>query len=217
MSAAQFPESADFAQLVAQQATQIETLRAELNQLRRTNECLCRDNADLKRGREALLARLQLLEAALAPPWGQPELPAPALGDRPWEGFSSSDRWLLQTSRADYTVLKQLLADQNWEAADFETQQLMLQIAGSEAETLGFLTTDQIIEFPCLDLKIINQLWRTYSNGHYGFTIQREIWAKTHSTRNLWVSPEFPGYYPKREGLGTTLAQRLLRCALDEF
>ncbi|WP_239651403.1 hypothetical protein [Neosynechococcus sphagnicola] len=47
--------------------------------------------------------------------------------------------------------------------------------------------------------------------------VQREIWTRTQSARNLWQNPEFEGYYPQREGLGQSLSRRLLRCALDDF
>ncbi len=191
-----------------QQAEQIRQLQEQLSLQRRTRECLCRDNADLKLGRDALIARLKLLEEALR----QRDSDAEPTAREP---FPEADRWLLSTSRTNYSTLKDLLAQQAWEEADCETQRLMLQVAGAEA--LGFLSADHIHEFPCLDLKIINKLWTIYSSGKYGFMIQRELWSRTHSTRNLWYSPEFAGYYPKREGLGSSLAKRLLRCALDDF
>lgn len=206
------PSSAD-AEIQRLSAT-LNHLQEALVLLRRSNESLRHDQQDLVQGRAALLARIQQLETQLQQ---QTSLLDGAPYLRGEEHLTSGDRWLLQTSRADYTNLKELLAQQNWEAADCETQRIMLQVAGIEAQKQGFLTAEQLNEFPCLDLKILNKLWMIYSNGKYGFMVQREIWSRTNSTRNLWHSPEMDGYYPRREGLGHTLAQRLLRCALDDF
>jgi hypothetical protein len=198
---------------------QLQDLQAQTSLLRRTNACLCRENDNLKRGRDALITRLTLLEHQLK--CYQEPTPVEGCAEQHYHGLDQilpdADRWIFKTSSADYAQLKDLLAQQNWEAADRETQRLMLAIAGPEAQTLGFLNAQHIAEFPCLDLKIINKLWTIFSNGKYSFMVQRDIWDRTKSTRNLWVTPDFDGYYPRREGLGQSLAVRLLRCALDNF
>lgn len=209
------PDSADAIAKIQRLTATITQLQEALILLRRSNEMLRHDQQDLEQGRTALLARIQQLEAQLQEQSGLAAMEVSELGVE--ERLTTSDRWLLQTSRADYTHLKELLAQHNWEAADCETERIMLQVGGAEAQKQGFLTAEQLSEFPCLDLKILNKLWTIYSNGKYGFMVQREIWARTNSTRNLWHSPEMDGYYPRREGLGHTLAQRLLRCALDDF
>jgi regulator of replication initiation timing len=224
MNCASTSNSSENSQELQRLQEQLQESQAQVSLLRRTNECLCHENTDLRQGRDALMTRLKLLEAALERyqesqatamlPQGNGSGAAELLDQL----LPESDRWLLQTSRADYAHLKDLLAEKAWEEADVETQQIMLSIAGEDAQGQGFLTADQITEFPCLDLKILNKLWTIYSNGKYGFMIQRDIWDRTHqSTRNFWHSPEFDGYYPRREGLGYSLAKRLLRCALDDF
>ncbi|MFM6400419.1 GUN4 domain-containing protein, partial [Planktothrix sp.] len=37
---------------------------------------------------------------------------------------------------------------------------------------------DSINNFPCEDLRTIDQLWVKYSNGHFGFSIQKKIWLE---------------------------------------
>lgn len=187
----------------------IQELESQLSLLQRANLALQRDNADLVLGRETLLERLELLESA-----GRGTTSALASCQN---CLRETDHWLLRTPQADYSSLRQLLEQQNWEAADCETQRLMLQVAGPEAQSQGFLSSIHLDSFPCTDLRIINKLWTVYSSGKYGFLVQREIWARTHSTLNLWQSPEFDGYYPMREGLGHSLAKRLQRCAFDCF
>jgi len=40
----------------------------------------------------------------------------------------------------------------------------------------GYLSIENIENFPCEDLRIINDLWLQYSDGRFGFTVQRDIW-----------------------------------------
>lgn len=73
-----------------------------------------------------------------------------------------------------YEQLSYYLATGMWEEADKETDRLMLQVAGREQQ--GYLDLDDIRQFPCEDLRTIDQLWLQYSNGHFGFSVQKEIY-----------------------------------------
>jgi uncharacterized protein YjbI with pentapeptide repeats len=75
---------------------------------------------------------------------------------------------------ADYTKLRDLLAARRWKAADYETSRVMLQVVGKEA--MEFITEEEMQEFPCLDLRTIDQLWVQYSKGRFGFSVQNRIW-----------------------------------------
>lgn len=75
---------------------------------------------------------------------------------------------------SDYIQLCDLLVAQKWKEADDETARVMLKIAGREAE--GWLDYEAIAQFSCDDLNTINQLWMQYSNGRFGFSIQKNIW-----------------------------------------
>jgi hypothetical protein len=77
---------------------------------------------------------------------------------------------------AKYTHLQNLLAEQHWQAADEETAKLMLRIAARETE--GWLDPQAIAQFPCADLKIMDQLWTEYSHGRFGFKAQKNIWLE---------------------------------------
>ena len=74
----------------------------------------------------------------------------------------------------DYKRLRDLLKAGNWEEADKETLAVMLKAAGREEE--GWLNSDSIEKFPCTDLRTIDQFWVKYSNGHFGFSVQKRIW-----------------------------------------
>jgi hypothetical protein len=80
----------------------------------------------------------------------------------------------------DYTQLQELLAAGEWEKADRETEAVMLQASGREQE--GWLTERNMGTFPCQDLRTIDQLWVKYSNGRFGFSVQKRIWQDIEAT-----------------------------------
>ncbi len=76
----------------------------------------------------------------------------------------------------DYTRLRDLLAAGEWQKADEETAKVMVKAANREKE--GWLDVDSINNFPCDDLRTIDQLWVKYSNGRFGFSVQKKIWLE---------------------------------------
>ena len=81
---------------------------------------------------------------------------------------------LSSEKNVDYTRLRNLLAAVNWKEADEETLAVMLKAAGRELE--GWLDTESIEKFPSTDLRTIDRLWIKYSDGHFGFSVQKRIW-----------------------------------------
>ena len=76
-----------------------------------------------------------------------------------------------------YRELVNYLANGRWKEADQETYELMLSIAGKEAKQRRYLRLDEIKNFPCGDLLIIDQLWVKFSGGKFGFSVQKQIWV----------------------------------------
>lgn len=74
----------------------------------------------------------------------------------------------------NYTKLRDLLASGKWKEADQETVAVMLKAANREQER--YLQIESIEKFPCTDLRTIDQLWVKYSNGRFGFSVQKRIW-----------------------------------------
>ncbi len=76
----------------------------------------------------------------------------------------------------DYTNLLNFLKAGKWKEADNETKEVMLKAAheGQDAN----LDENAINKFPCTDLRTIDQLWVKYSNGHFGFSVQKKIWLQ---------------------------------------
>ena len=79
----------------------------------------------------------------------------------------------------DYAQLRDFLVAGNWKEADRETSRAMLQAAG-RAKEWSFRKED-IDNFSCEDLRLIDQLWRESSQGKFGFRVQKEIWQKNGS------------------------------------
>ena len=74
----------------------------------------------------------------------------------------------------DYTKLRDTLTAGQWLEADNETGAVMLKIA--RRLDVGWLSPEDITEFPCPDLNTIDCLWLKYSKGHFGFSVQSRIW-----------------------------------------
>ena len=53
---------------------------------------------------------------------------------------------------------------------------MMLKAARREKE--GWFDTNSIENFPCDDLRTIDKLWVKYSQGHFGFSVQKKIWLE---------------------------------------
>ncbi|MFN9598654.1 MAG: GUN4 domain-containing protein [Dolichospermum sp.] len=87
----------------------------------------------------------------------------------------------LQTSNMDYRKLRDYLAQGKWKEADEETRRVMLAVAKREKE--GWLDDKSIDNFHCADLRTIDQLWVKYSDGKFGFSVQKRIYQSLGGTR----------------------------------
>ena len=73
-----------------------------------------------------------------------------------------------------YAKLRDLLAAQDWKAADKETADRMCEVMNRQKE--GWLGAEDMKNFPCHDLRNIDFLWVKYSQGKFGFSVQKKIW-----------------------------------------
>ncbi len=72
--------------------------------------------------------------------------------------------------------MRDLLAAGKWKEADEETLAVMLKASSREKEHQ--FDTESINNFPCTDLRTIDQLWVKYSNGRFGFSVQKKIYLE---------------------------------------
>ena len=87
----------------------------------------------------------------------------------------------------DYQPLQQLLAEQDFQSADLLTIQKMCELAGEAAMKRKWLYFTEVENFPSTDLETIDRLWVIYSEGLFGFSVQRQIWLSLGSDfSKLW-------------------------------
>jgi uncharacterized caspase-like protein len=82
----------------------------------------------------------------------------------------------------DYRKLRELLKAGKWREADQEIFQVMLQ--ASNRVSIGRFDYESLRQFPWKDLKTIDQLLMTASKGHFGFSVQKEIWEDCGRPKN---------------------------------
>lgn len=85
--------------------------------------------------------------------------------------------------------LKELLLSKEWEKANIETINIILNL--SDASYIGQLKDKVIDNLPCEDLNKINQLWFDHSMGHFGFSVQKEIYESINGENNEQVWYKF--------------------------
>jgi hypothetical protein len=99
----------------------------------------------------------------------------------------------------DYIKLRDLLARNQWKDADEKTYALMIEAIHKrkiefQSDNGGlfnpfelfhplfiqhaYLTSADILKIPCQDLCTIDQLWVKYSQGRFGFSVQKTIYLK---------------------------------------
>jgi serine protease Do len=111
-----------------------------------------------------------------------------------------------ELAKVDYTKLEQLLAAGKWEEANWETAIKMLEVAGKKVGDV--LQYREVENFSCPDLRAMDQLWVKYSNGRFGFSVQKRIyqilggtWTKEYDPK-IWVAyAEAIGWQKKEKGI----------------
>jgi GUN4-like/ARM-like repeat domain, GUN4-N terminal len=91
-------------------------------------------------------------------------------------------------SGIDYEPLQKLLVQQDFQEADRITSQIMCAAAGSEAVARGWLYFTEVAQIKNADLNTINNLWLVYSEGKFGFSVQRKMWLNLGKNwEKLWL------------------------------
>ncbi len=112
---------------------------------------------------------------------------------------------LVSAKGIDYRELEKLLKAKEWRSADELTARLMYQVTDMEQEQEPWLREEDIKKFPCEDLRTIDQLWLHYSNGKFGFSVQKKLWLECGGEigqQNYEIYKEFARkigwYYPPK-------------------
>ncbi len=83
---------------------------------------------------------------------------------------------LLVTDVQRYQKLRKFLSEERWFEADLETIQLIVSLSGNQR--LEELTPEQIQKFPSSALRVIDNLWKKYSQDKFGFSVQLKIYKQ---------------------------------------
>jgi hypothetical protein len=81
--------------------------------------------------------------------------------------------------KIQYKELEQQLKSGQWMAANAETARLVIEIAQTQDQLVighDWLTTSAVAAFPCGAIQTIDRLWKSHSQGRYGFTSQLNLW-----------------------------------------
>lgn len=82
-------------------------------------------------------------------------------------------------SNVDFAKLEDLLKAFQWKEADRQTYLVMLQAVDRHKQ--GWMKAQELSNFPCAILRKIDQLWKVYSDGKFGLSIQQQIWRNISS------------------------------------
>ena len=94
---------------------------------------------------------------------------------------------LVTQRNIDYAPLQALLAAQDFQAADRITLEKLCELAGGAALQRRWVYFSQVTSFPIDDLRTLDTLWQVYSEGKFGFSVQRDLWlAMGKNWEKLW-------------------------------
>lgn len=88
----------------------------------------------------------------------------------------------------NYHDLQELLIEQKFQQADALTRVKLCELAGKNAIARKWVYFTEVEKFPVTDLNTIDLLWQVYSEGKFGYRIQRQIWLSLGKDYNqLWT------------------------------
>ena len=87
------------------------------------------------------------------------------------------NKWFLTYTEREinFDKLQLNLLEQNFEEADRLTSSILRELAGKVAEKRGYVFYSEVKNMPGKDLETIDRLWKIYSQGKFGFSIQAKL------------------------------------------
>ncbi|WPF87780.1 GUN4 domain-containing protein [Cyanobacterium aponinum AL20118] len=89
----------------------------------------------------------------------------------------SSSNLVSPETKIDYSNLENYLKNKEWREANNETRNIILSATGRM--DIGWVRENDLKKISCEDLKKIDDLWYTNSNGRFGFRVQLPIYIET--------------------------------------
>jgi len=83
----------------------------------------------------------------------------------------------------NYKKLRNLLTVKRWKEADEETENKILELLNTD---YWFdVSSESLKQLPFTDIETIDRLWLNYSNGRYGFSVQKRIYESFGSLKEF--------------------------------
>ena len=92
---------------------------------------------------------------------------------------------LTSTRGVDFQPIQDKLIEGDYLEADLLTVRKMWELAGPSAVKRKWLYFTEVEKFPEHDFQMIDLLWRVYSGGKFGFSVQRKLWLSLGKNFNL--------------------------------
>ena len=87
------------------------------------------------------------------------------------------NNWFLTFTNVNinFDELQLFLLEQKFEEADRLTSSILRRLAGKVAEKRGYVFYSEVKNMSGIDLETIDRLWKVYSQGKFGFSIQAKL------------------------------------------
>lgn len=122
----------------------------------------------------------------------------------------SEQSLMLVTDVQRYQNLQKLLAAGDLVEADWETIRVIQTVTGEP--NLEDITPDDMRQFPCSALRVIDNLWRTHSGGRFGFSVQIRIYQEVGGTLESTISQDRHLVEKFGEQVGWRVNEKWLKC-----
>ncbi|WP_267382738.1 GUN4 domain-containing protein [Cyanobacterium sp. uoEpiScrs1] len=98
----------------------------------------------------------------------------------------------------DYTPLQKRLQRQQWQEANETSTYLILRAVSRDEE--GWMSDEDVAQLACWDLKTLDRLWKEYSQGKFGFSVQFPIFINTGNQPGKLIAGDFYDDFGARVG-----------------
>ena len=97
------------------------------------------------------------------------------------------DNQLMISDIDTFQYLQQLLVVGHFKEADRETAKILMNVINKDAESIA---PEDIENYPLAPLKIVDRLWRRYSNDNFGFSIQLKAYRDVGGDLNTLIAQD---------------------------
>ncbi|MDF5724081.1 MAG: GUN4 domain-containing protein [Rhizonema sp. PD37] len=120
------------------------------------------------------------------------------------------ENFILVADLHKYRKLQDLLSSGDLREADWETIRAIQAVTGEP--DVESITPDDMRRFPCDELRVIDNLWKTYSKGRFGFSVQMQIYQSVGGSLATTISQDTTVIERFGERVGWRVENKWLKC-----